>query len=428
MWENERKKTIIRNVLVFIVLVAVVAALGYSYLLVKEQINAEDAQLSAANKNQRQELNEAREESLEAIQKAYEVDLDTVAKYMPGIVCWGDSLTAGSSGNVAYPYTLQKYIDAHICDIYDFRSSLTNPEDYAKVKGNDYKVSIPVVNMGAGQENAATILGRAGVAPYIIKSDFVIPAGKENVEVTFSSPDGKTVTPLTAGSVGINLATIAGVQGTLTMVPSVNGSTQNEYLFMREEEGEAVPVKAGTEIITSAADQYTDYIHIVWLGSYDTHWNASQIISDVTKLLSRQTNNPDRFLVIGPCTYGGGWRLESTFTLDAIDSAMMQAFGNRYINVRKYLIEDGLRDAGISPTKDDTTNLTRGFVPSSFQSNAAGADLNGVAYKLIGKLVYERMDRLGYFDEIRDELNLNKTTQDLLKNDPAYFEKQLKNS
>ena len=69
-----------------------------------------------------------------------------------------------------------------------------------------------------------------------------------------------------------------------------------------------------------------------------------------------------------------------------------------------------------------------GTVPESFRSNAGGADMNGVAYQLIGKLVFDRMDRLGYFDEVRAELNLDKITQEILKSDPTYFDRLLKSN
>ena len=108
--------------------------------------------------------------------------------------------------------------------------------------------------------------------------------------------------------------------------------------------------------------------------------------------------------------------------LDAIDSAMLQAFGNRYINVRKYLMVDGMTDAGLTASKAEQLLIQQGRVPTSFRSNASGADLNGTAYKLIGRLVYDRMDTLGYFDEIRQELGLDKTTQEILKSNPKYFE------
>ncbi len=122
MWENERKKTIIRNVLVLLVLLAVAAALlvamftvkkkidaedALAALLVamftvKKKIDAEDALLQEEHANQRQELNEARQENVEAIRQTYENHKQVLAQYIPGIVCWGDSQSQAGSGSV-YP-------------------------------------------------------------------------------------------------------------------------------------------------------------------------------------------------------------------------------------------------------------------------------------------------------------------------------------
>ena len=426
MWEMERKKTIIRNIVIFLVLILVVSGLVMGMIAAKKQIDAEDALLSEEHNSQRQELNDAREGSMDVVQEAYETDLETLAQYLPGIVCWGDSLTAGSSGNVSYPLTLQKYIDTYLCGIYDLRYAIENPENYPRAKWEDYKISIPVVNMGAGQEDSATILGRSGVIPYVVKSDFVIPAGTESVSISIESQDGSPVAPLTAGSAGVNPVTIAGIQGTLTRTANAQGWSTSSYQFTRLEARAETPVSKGTEVVTACTEQYRDYIHIVWLGTYGTFTNPEKLVSDTKALLQRQSVNTDRFLVIGPCTYGGTWSPSLTYSMDAIDSAMLQAFGNNYINLRKYLIEDGLRDAGITASKADTNNINLGLVPDSFRSNAGGADLNGVAYDLLGKLVYERMELLGFFDEVREELMLDKITQDILKEDPAYFENILK--
>ena len=422
MWENERRKIIIRNVIVGLLLVGAVAGLFMGLRAVSRQIEAEDAYLSEQHNSQRQDLNDARQENLLSIQQVYEADLNAVAQYLPGIVCWGDSLTAGSSGNVSYPFTLQDYIDAYICDIYDLRYALENPESYTGLNRDDYKISIPVVNMGAGQEGCATILGRAGVTPYVTKSDFVIPAQAESVTISLVSADGRAVAPLTAGNVGINPVTIAGVEGTLARVTQ-NGKTV--YQFTRLEEGEETPVDSGTEIIVSSKEEYRDYIHVIWIGAYGDYTSSTNLVNDVKALLKRQASNTDRYLVIGPCTVGGVWRNGTSVIMDTIDSAMLQAFGNHYINLRKYLIEDGLRDAGIKATTADAANISVGSVPDSFRSNASGVDLNAVAYKLIGKLVYERMELLGYFDEVRQELKLDEITRDLLKKDASYFKKIL---
>lgn len=426
MWEMERKKTIIRNLIVFLLLILMVVGLVMGMTAAKKQIDAEDALLSEEHNSQRQELNDAREGSLDVVQEAYETDLETLAQYLPGVVCWGDSLTAGSSGNVSYPLTLQKYIDTYLCGIYDLRYAIENPENYTRAKWEDYKISIPVVNMGAGQEDSATILGRSGVIPYVVKSDFVIPAGTESVSISIESQNGSAVAPLTAGSAGVNPVTIAGIQGTLTRTANTQGWSTSSYQFTRLEAGAETPVAKGTEVVTACTEQYRDYIHIVWLGTYGTFTNPEKLVSDTKALLQRQNVNTGRFLVIGPCTYGGTWSPSLTYSMDAIDSAMLQAFGNNYINLRKYLIEDGLRDAGITASKTDTNNINMGLVPDSFRSNAGGADLNGVAYDLLGKLVYERMELLGFFDEVREELMLDEITQDILKENPTYFENTLK--
>lgn len=422
MWENESRKTLIRNVIIFFLLAAVAAGLLLAMIAVKKQIDAEDELLQAENSSQREELSVARQENLEAINQAYENDLQTVARYLPGVVCWGDSLTAGSSGNVSYPGTLQKYIDTYLCDIYDFSSTIDNAQDYSRLDWDSYTVSIPVVNMGAGMEDCTTILGRSGVTPYVVGADFEIPGETESVAITLRSADGKNVAPLTAGNAGVNPVTIGGVEGTITLASGGMGWGQTAYHFTRSEAGAPVSIGKGTEIVTACASEYRDYLHIVWLGTYGDFTNAEKLVSDTKQLLSRQAQNPERYLVIGPCALRGSWGNAEPSTLDSVDSAMLQAFGSHYINVRKYLMVDGATDAGINLSKEEKLTIQQGRVPNCFRSNATGADLNGTAYKLIGKLVYERMDGLGYFDEIRQELGLDKTTQEILKSNPKYFE------
>lgn len=428
MWKNEHRNILIRNILVAVLLLLAVTGLVFAMRTVNQRISEEDALLKDVQSSQRQELSDARQESQELIQQTYQQHLDTVAEYLPGIVCWGDSLTAGSSGNVSYPDTLQTYIDTYLCDVYDLRYSLESVEGLSRLDWESYKISVPVVNMGAGREDSATILGRSGVVPYVVSSDFVIPAEVESVSVGIVSKNGKSVAPLTAGDGGVNPVTIAGVEGTLTRTYSSQKWNRYTYQFTRLEAGQEVSVTKGTEVVTASKDAYRDYIHIVWLGTYGDFTNPEKLVNDTKALLQRQNVNTDRYLVIGPCTYDGSWSTVMNYSMDSIDSAMLQAFGDRYVNLRKYLIEDGLRDAGLTATTTDQRNIQSGKVPSSFRSNASGADLNGVAYRLVGKLVYERMDRLGYFDDVREALSLKKSIQEILKDDPNYFENRLQSN
>ena len=92
--------------------------------------------------------------------------------------------------------------------------------------------------------------------------------------------------------------------------------------------------------------------------------------------------------------------------MTALESAMSQAFGEHYINLRKYLANDAMADADLNPTKADTSKMSSGIVPPSLLSSENGVELTPVAYKLLGNVVYERMVQLGYFDEIVDELEI----------------------
>ena len=428
MWETNRTKVIIGNLLIILAIIAIVGGLVFAMLRIREINKEQDEQLTELYVQQKQVQNEQRQEPTASIQAEYEKDLATVAEYMPGIVCWGDGITAAASGALNYPYVLQTYINNCICDIYDFSSTIENAAELPRFNWSDYKVSIPVVNMGAGKESSYTICGRAGAIPYVVGENIVIPADSEPVSIVLKSigKDYTYVTPLTGGDAGVNPVVIDGIEGRL----SINSEDYNyngtlRYFFTRSEPGKETPVAAGTVIKTAGTDMYKDYIYVVLIGVYGEYQGADDLVQQTKTLLERQTKNSDRFIVLGPyinAQYGA-----STYELDAIDSAMLQAFGNRYISIRKYLAGDGYADAGISPTGEDNYYISQNIVPPSFKVSSHSEELNSRAHKLIGKLIYNRMQSLGYFDEINDELNINETTKAILKDDPTYFERIVNN-
>lgn len=427
MWENNRKKGIITNVLLVFLILLIAGVLIMAMLRVHKMNVAQDEELSAIHIQQQQEQSAARSESLTAIQDEYDKDMRTVAAYTPGIVCWGDDITAGSFAYLNYPYVLQTYINAYLCDIYDFRSTIANAEEFSRLKWDDYTFSIPVVNMGAGKESSYTILGRCGAVPYIVSEEFVVPAGVEPVPIQLKSMSGNPVTPLIGGSAGVNNVVINGIEGVLSIdSEAYNYNSTYNYFFTRVAPGAETTIPAESVIQTAASDLYKDYIHVVFIGTYGNYNNADDLVQQVKTLLARQTQNTERFIVLGPYSVDG-WTA-STYQLDAIDTAMLQAFGTRYINIRKYLLGDGYNDAGMHPTSEDDYSISANAVPPSFLVTAHSTELNSTAHKLIGKLIFSRMESLGYFDEVKDELRINDTTKQILKDDPAYFETIIKNT
>ena len=89
---------------------------------------------------------------------------------------------------------------------------------------------------------------------------------------------------------------------------------------------------------------------------------------------------------------------------------MIDEYGDKYINLREYMSLSGIDDAnkqldaGIKITEHDKEMMAEGKVPASlliedeFHFNAYG-------YELIGELVYNRMNQLGYFDKVRTEID-----------------------
>lgn len=421
MWETKRTKTVVINILLILFIIVIVGGLVMGMRYVSRISATQDAQLSEIYSQQKQEQNAARVESVNAIQEEYEKDMRTVAQYVPGVVCWGDETTAGTSGYLNFPYVLQTYINTYLCDIYNFASSIENAAEFSRLKWDDYKVNIPVVNMGVGKESTYTILGRSGAIPYVTREDFVIPADTEPVGLLLLSETGKAVTPLIGGNAGVNNVTINGVEGVLTIDSDYyyyNGYCN--YYFTRLTPGEEVAVPAGTVVKTAASDLYKDYIHVVFIGTYGEYEGAEDLVNQVKTLLSRQAQNPERFIVLGP--YTDNLYTMSHYELNAIDASMTQAFGSRYISIRRYLLGNGYIDSGLSPTAVDQYYIGNDIVPPSFRVSSDSMELNSISHKLIGKLIYTRMESLGYFDEIKDELNLTETTKQILKDNPSYFE------
>ena len=427
MWENTRKKRILLNVFLVILIIGVLCTLAYFLLQVRAQNQAHDEELSKIYEQQQRQQSEARQESLTAIDEAYAKQMETVAAYMPGIVCWGDNTTAAASGMINYPYVLQTYINTYLCDIYDFSSTIENALDYTRLDWNKYKLSIPVVNMASGKETSYTILGRAGVDPYILYDQVTIPADTTPVRVQITSSEGKWVTPLTGGDAGVNNVTLSGIEGRLSLNTedyAYNGTLN--YSFTRLTPGEEIVVPAGSVIRTASEELYKNYIHVVMIGMYGEYSSADDLVQQVKTLLSRQTQNSERFIVIGP--YAHNIYASSTSEMEAVDNAMLSAFGNRYISIRKYLIGDGYTDAGISPSGEDQYYISQEIVPPSFKAASHSEELNSLAHKLVGKLLYTRMDSLGYFDEIKQALNLTETTKQIIKDNPGYFDAIINNA
>jgi len=285
---------------------------------------------------------------------------------IPGIVCWGDSLTYGTGGDgVSYPSVMEACL-------------------------HEERMYIPVVNMGIGGENTVTIAGRAGAIPFKVK-EFTIPSESVPVEISFVQEDGKPIRPLIESDAGINPCMINGVSGRLTGEKKEDGGAA--YFFTRSDPGESVYVQEGTEVETWAASQFSDYIYVVFMG--ENHgWNSIQDLAEQQQaILSMQNGQKGKYIVVGLPT---GMREER----QELEEYLQEVYGDRFLNIREYLSTKGIYDAGLKPSKEDLYRMEKGMIPRALLSDEV--HFNAEGYRLIGKYMYDRMRELGYFNELRE--------------------------
>lgn len=285
--------------------------------------------------------------------------------------CWGDSLTrgvgVGSSYSKAFPYVLYGLLDGR-----------------------------EVINCGVGGENTINIASRQGGLPNIVKP-FTIPANASKVEVKLTNiyggstgillQGGSALDPTTGQYVmtaQINPCSINGVEGTLTYE---NG----KYYFSRSENGESVIVSRPTPLITHAMKSMRDNINIIWLGTNGGFTTSAELIENIEAMIDYMTPINKKYIVFGI------HHLVSTVTetFETIEKNMAMHFGRHYINQRKYMIEYGLSDAGITPTVKDTTAISQGKIPPSLLYD--DVHYNDKGYNIIATLASERGKELGYW-------------------------------
>lgn len=312
---------------------------------------------------------------------------------MPGIVCWGDSLTSGMGGQKTnYPTELEYSIGKKFSEALNIEGKV-NPDYKYLVTSKEYELSVNVDNMGAAGDTSDTILGRAGVVPFVISDEITIPEGRTRVSLKLESESGDSVAPLRYTSAGMESVTIAGVSGKIEISQSSPTSPNYVYYFTRNVEGSSVIVPEGTPVETSGSIAYKSHIPIVMIGATGG-WDTSY---ELVKENMEMVKGYDKYIILGIPTGTKASR-------GTLETLMKETFGDKYINLREYFCTDALTDAGITPTKEDLKNIEEGTVPLSFRAAKDNDHLNDTGYQILANLVYERMEELGYFDTVIDSL------------------------
>ncbi|MCR5672555.1 MAG: SGNH/GDSL hydrolase family protein [Lachnospiraceae bacterium] len=281
-------------------------------------------------------------------------DIEPAAEFeglLPRIVCWGDSLTVSVDGKSAFP---------------DILRSLSGCE---------------VINYGVEAESASMIAMREGGVRVNVKAT-VIPADTNLIPVFLRTENNGNVHFLDHGDGGVNPCSISGIEGRLQ---KLNGS----YYFARSNKGERIAIEEGTQFKTHGMnDAKEGDILVIFAGTNDLpdSKSVSNIIGIERKML--EAADCDKYIIVG-LTYAGGIP-----EIDKVNEALEKEFGEHFVDIRKYMLNYGLADAGITPTQADKDDIRKGEIPGSLRRDYVHG--NKLYHRLLGEQVYRRMVYLGY--------------------------------
>ncbi len=325
----------------------------------KEESQSEERDISVGQQPEVKTETDVETESelvgTEELQPESEI-LSEAAEKPERIICWGDSLTYGQGGNgVTYPSVLEE------------------------------KLNLEVKNYGIQGETARQIGIRTGAFPMAVEV-FDVPA--ETIPVAVSLWQwGEDPIMMRLGDCAINPCYISGIEGTLSY-----HAEDNKYYFTRTEPGDARTVAGGTEIETFASrDKRKSDIIVLFAGTNlppDKNTVGELIDMEQQMLAYLET---ERYVVIG---------LTSKSLIpdvEPINEALSYEFGEHFLDIRSYLLENGLKDAGIEPTQQDEQDIAAGEIPSSLRVDVVHG--NEAFYRIIGEQVCLKLEELGYITE-----------------------------
>ncbi len=135
-------------------------------------------------------------------------------------------------------------------------------------------------------------------------------------------------------------------------------------------------------------DKYSKYIPIIFMGA-ETDLSDAAAYKD---LASRYIGANERYLVVGPTT---GNREGMSF----LEYTLSSEFGDKFLNIREYMSTEGLPSLELEITQEDQAAIDEGRIPPSLLKSD-GLHLNDNGTRLLAYLTYDRMEQLGYFNEV----------------------------
>lgn len=275
-----------------------------------------------------------------------------------GIICRGDSITAGAFGEgTSYPLELSK-----------LRPELT------------------IAKRGYPGETSPSIAQRHGSMPLMVTvTGGIIPAsGPVSIAMNTAGvwygkwadqgvPDGR-------GEVG----SINGINGTLSGSPGA-------YTFTRSTTGDPYPTAGAVPFMSDWESTRRDWNQIIMTGYNGA---GAGTLEATQKMVDYQTSGDSLILSITTAVSMTAGTSGHTARVN-INAGLKSVYGPKYFDVRGWLISNGLDAVGITPTGADNTALSGDTLPPSLMA-ADGVHPNAAGYRAIAIALNEAITQRGW--------------------------------
>ncbi len=314
------------------------------------------------------------------------------------VVCWGDSLTAPHASNS---------VKAKVKEL------IKGDDTYPSVLEDNLGKGYRIVNCGIGGETTLTIMGRQGAFPMKLahdiilfnsnKSKFTKFIGNSDLVAFESTFNNQKVTPLLqggwdeTGSSYFNPCIINGKSFTIkseSLFWVEDGKFQFEYNYFIESNKEISKtdtIKKGTIIETNGMHTLRNvYANVFFMGQNGGFKDAAELIEQYKAMI--KYSNCNKYVIIG--YHKTNIPMPNINRMIEMEDSLDNEFGDHYINLRSYLVKNGLKDANLTPTTIDKDSIKNNQVPPQLMVD--GCHFTSVGYALVGKLVSKRFKALGY--------------------------------
>ncbi len=266
------------------------------------------------------------------------------SKVTNSVVWWGDSLTAGAGG-----------------------AGISAPSELSKI------LKIPVLNKGVGGENSSQIAVRSGAREISIKfwGDGKKDGDWRVFQVAPSAEILRQGSNVLAGS----------IQGCVAIL-KFEGSSYSARVFKCKKNLKNGNFKFSIIGLETMNSKYK----VIWSGR-NNGGDSATVLSDVSSMIDFFKNaNPNvKIYVLSVINGAGEGRGTGAYTgIDGVNTALSSVDAT-YIDVRKCLINQGLKFNKLTATLQDTLDLENDLVPAQLRSD--NIHLNSFGYRAVAVCV-----------------------------------------